>query len=164
MKSNIRLSSPIIVLTALLALCSMTFAEQKNALSKEQTLEKLQGDWICIAQELAGKDMSASDVKLMNRRLTVKGTKLVMSRVMKEAFGKYEGRFDVNPTVTPCELDLTGKNPSGAYIEKIGIYELNGDTLRLCWGDPKVNSKRPEKFETAPGAGREYFTFKRDKE
>jgi hypothetical protein len=46
----------------------------------------------------------------------------------------------------------------GPWISK-GIYKLEGDTLTIYSGDPKVS--RPTDFTTAPGDGRMVVVFKR---
>jgi uncharacterized protein (TIGR03067 family) len=55
-----------------------------------------------------------------------------------ESASVHVGTFKVDATVMPKAIDI-----DGIENEKIlGIYELNGDTLKLC-----VGSKRPKTFE-----------------
>lgn len=155
------LSAYILLIVCILAVFK-SFAEQANSTPNEQ--KALEGHWVCVGQELGGQALSKAEIKVMNRRLNINGTKFEMIRVWKNAFGNYEGRFSIDAGKNPKEFNFTGKGPGGSYIERIGIYELQADTFRLCWRDPKADAQRPTKFETAPKAGIEYFTFKRDAE
>jgi len=72
--------------------------------------------------------------------------------------GKQEpGRYKLDPTAKPKALDLTeiGGNSAPA------IYELDGDTLRICLAEGP-NAVRPTEFK-ATGKRVAVVTFKREK-
>ena len=141
-------------------------AQQKVLPSQEEALKQLQGSWVCIAEEVGGKALTKDEIKVKNRRVTIAENKFNMSRVNNNSLGKWDGRIEVKPAKPFNEFNFYGKGHDGKYIERIGIYELQGDTFRLCYGSPshKTHPERPTKFETEAGAGRELFVFKRDKE
>jgi uncharacterized protein (TIGR03067 family) len=49
-----------------------------------------------------------------------------------------EGRFRLDSTKKPKQFDLSD--------EEKGIYELEGDTLKLCWDHEAKTNGRPTKF------------------
>ena len=131
--------------------------------SWEKVLKSLQGEWICSEEESEGKKTPAAALKEKNRRVTIKGNKLIMRRDEKGVRGHLEGRIELDPTVTPATFDLTGKDFTGVYFELTGIYELKDDVFRLCITRVEKNAKRPKDFTTEAMTKRESFTFKRDK-
>jgi uncharacterized protein (TIGR03067 family) len=165
MKTKTTVVSIALSLAVMLAFTGSGQSQEKNALSREEVLKQMQGTWVCVAEGVGGKALTKAEVKLKNRRLTIFDAKFRMTRVMNEKRGTYEGLFDAKPAVPFGEFDFIGKGPAGNYIERIGIYQLDGDTFRLCYGDPNSkNPERPSTLETAPGGGRECFEFKRQKE
>ena len=68
----------------------------------------------------------------------------------------------LNPHATPKAAntwDLEGPFEDQTLC---GIYELNGDTLKLCFAQP--GKKRPTEFTTKQGTGWVYFEYKRKKQ
>jgi uncharacterized protein (TIGR03067 family) len=139
-------------------------AQDGTGRTAEGDQKALQGSWVGVVEEFGGKQMNKGQIKDRNRRLTVKGNKFTMKRVQNDKVGTYEGRFELDPKASPAAFDLSGKNPAGRAVEFLGIYELNGDEFRLCYVEAGQEAKRPDAFETAPGNGRVYLLFKRDKE
>jgi hypothetical protein len=45
----------------------------------------------------------------------------------------------------------------------IGIYELEGDKLRICFAKPGAK-ERPTRIETKPDSGQSLTVYKRNKE
>jgi hypothetical protein len=72
-----------------------------------------------------------------------------------------QGRSVIYPLTTdatrrPKELDATP--PVGQKVGFTGIYQLDGDTLTICW-NPGVF--RPQDFESSPSNGFTVTTLKR---
>ncbi len=116
--------------------------------SGESDAAKLQGTWTITSAERAGEAKDGH-----------KGRKFIIaSDKMKLAGEAEEGFFTLDPFRKPKAIDL-------ARNENIqpGIYELEGDTLKLCWDESK-RGKRPTHFATNE-AGRELvlWVLKRDK-
>ena len=151
-----------IALAVMLAFVVSGQGQEKDAPSRETVLKQLQGTWVGVAEGVGGRALTPAEVKTKDRRLTIFGSKFAMTRVINEKRGRYEGLFDIQATVPFGEFDFIGKGPAGQYIERSGIYQLNGDTFRLYYGDPKKNPGRPSEMEKAPGGDREYFEFKRE--
>ncbi len=140
---------------------------EKNLEADAEVLKMLQGEWKCIAGEHNGKPQEKSVVKHENRRFTIEGNTLTMTRTgMGGRFGTYSGKFSID--ASNGHLDWVGKVKIGdaepTFMEWIGIYELDGDTLKVVYIDGKA--KRPAfKFAPVPkGLNHIFYTMKRDNE
>jgi uncharacterized protein (TIGR03067 family) len=163
MKIKTTVTSIALSLAVLLAFAQSGMSQAKDAPSREEVFNQLQGTWVCVAEGVGGKALTRAEIKSKNRRLTIVDGKFKMTRVVNEKRGTYQGLFDVKPALPFGEFDFIGKGPAGQYIERIGIYQLDGDTFRLCYGDPNgKNPERPNELEATPGGSREYFEFKRE--
>jgi uncharacterized protein (TIGR03067 family) len=131
--------------------------EHKPPVNKNSDENEIQGEWLGVAAEVSGKSKDESEVKQQNRRLSIKGRSLTMERTLDGIRGAYAGKFDINSSTG--HFDFVGKGPDGNLVEWIGIYDLNGGSLRLCFRT-KINDdvQRPMKFE--PEDGVLLFTFK----
>jgi uncharacterized protein (TIGR03067 family) len=69
------------------------------------------------------------------------------------------GTFEVDQHRTPKTLDLTVIEGGSSVTYPAGIYQLSGDTFRLCFAFPSAT--RPTSFETSPGSGRTLFVYRR---
>ena len=85
----------------------------------------LQGDWVSIREESGGKALTKTQLKEMNKRLTVKGNKFIIKRVIMDKLGTYDGRFEFDATQKPKAYDWTGKGPNGMPLglQLIGAAE-----------------------------------------
>ncbi len=53
------------------------------------------------------------------------------------------GTFKIDPTAKPKTMDSTATNGDNAGKTMLGIYELDGDTLKICWAPPGKDRGRP---------------------
>lgn len=127
-------------------------------------MKLIQGEWRCIAGEENGKPQEQSKVNQEYRRLVIKGNSLTMQK----AGQSWTGKFEIDST--NGDFDWIGKNvPQNQLVEWIGIYELEDDTLKLCFIFNKNDkAKRPTSFKTMPpvelGLAHACYTFKREHE
>ncbi len=92
--------------------------------------------------------MDKSQIRRENRRITVKGKSWSVERVVGGNIESYKGKFEINPKTKA--FDWIGKGPNGNAVEWIGIYEVNGDTLKVCYRyNSDGKAKRPTKFTTS---------------
>ncbi len=63
-----------------------------------------------------------------------------------------KAKFTVDRSKTPMAIDYYNTEGGNAGKTQLGIYELNGTTLRLCLAAP--GQERPADFTSAPGDGR----------
>jgi uncharacterized protein (TIGR03067 family) len=86
---------------------------------------RLEGTWRVVALESQGKPVPDARVKGMDLRWTFAGDTILTTR---KGQPPRSGRFQADLTQKPPRLDLfTDQGPSAK-----AIYELAGDTLRVC--------------------------------
>lgn len=128
-----------------------------------EVLKELQGEWLMVSGEENGQQFERADVKRQNRRLLIKGKTLTMER-LKGNVAKWTGRFTIDPETKA--FDWVGTNSQDAETKWIGIYSVDGDTLKLCFRfNIDGQAKRPSSFSSGdfekPNATA-FYTFKRD--
>jgi len=111
----------------------------------KEDLKNLQGTWRVSALEVDGQTMSAA--ALGGAQITVKGDRFI-STGMGAA---YEGAIELDGSVKPKAMDLKFDTGPEKGNTNAGIYELSGDTWRICLNTR--GRKRPEKFAAPPGTG-----------
>jgi uncharacterized protein (TIGR03067 family) len=121
-----------------------TAADEKEDAKKE--LEKLQGTWTFDSREEEGKAVPAE--KLKGYTLIFKGDKFMVKQGDKVF---QAGTEKLGPTRKPKTVDAKVTEGFAKGTVMLGIYEIDGDTLKVCF-DPE-GKKRPTEFKTAPGSG-----------
>jgi uncharacterized protein (TIGR03067 family) len=69
--------------------------------------------------------------------------------------------YHLSPAKTPKSIDFTPTAGPDKGKPLPGIYELDGDDLKICFG--KVGGPRPSGFTTAAGSGHVLVVLKRDR-
>jgi uncharacterized protein (TIGR03067 family) len=118
----------------------------------EKDLKKLVGTWEEVSHVDNGKALPADELK---------GTTVVI-----DASGKWEafkngtsflkGTVKLDPSKKPKEADYA---IDGSDMVAKGIYEVDGDTWKHCFG----LKERPTKFESKEGSESHYVVLKRVK-
>jgi RNA polymerase sigma factor (sigma-70 family) len=124
-------------------------------------LARLQGTWLRVGGEHCGEKFAAEDLKTSGAVWEIKGEQITW-RNAKNKDG-FQTALKINPSKQVKEIDfgpihVNGKlqdNPlenPWANRPSLGIYELKGDTLRVCYGAGGEDGKqRPKEFKTVPG-------------
>jgi len=117
-------------------------------------LDRLQGTWVLVAMEREGESVPAEDLKDGNavyeqNNITLREGERVRRR----------GIVTLDASRKPKAINTWDRD--GPYEDQTvpGIYELDGDTLRLCFGRP--GSERPKEFTTKTPPGVLFCTYKR---
>ncbi len=111
-------------------------------------LQALQGQWTIIAEHWKGSDLAQAEVRKMAKTLSFQGDQLIFTRRAND--GKTltsTGRIRVDNNT----IDFSGADYFGKSREFRGIYELNGDTLKLAYPNTNVGFLRPVAFTTTSG-------------
>jgi uncharacterized protein (TIGR03067 family) len=115
-------------------------------------LAKLQGTWTT----------KAGPKKSIPVTLEIKDDKAVVALKTPQGLKiRAEGRVRLDPDARPRALDwVEFTAPDGEEMPQIAaIYELDGDTFRVCCGGP--NAARPSKFEPGDGPLADVVVFRR---
>jgi uncharacterized protein (TIGR03067 family) len=117
-------------------------------------LDRLQGTWVMASLEVDGK--LVPEEKIKGTTLTIKGDKYIVKVKDKT----HEVSFKLDAKQNPRHMDMYF--PDGKDAPKLakGIYELKGDTLRICRAQP-TGEDRPRDFVTEGVAGRFIVTWKK---
>jgi RNA polymerase sigma factor (sigma-70 family) len=119
-------------------------------------LGRLQGSWNLTAIEVEGQKQPENGFK--GSRMVLEGTTLTFFTAQGER--ACEGTVNVNAASTPKTLDLLfTEGPSKGHLS-LGIYELEGDTWKICLNAPGYRV-RPREFATRAGGPSMVETLKR---
>jgi uncharacterized protein (TIGR03067 family) len=123
-----------------------TLVAQENKTDKDL----IQGTWTMESGEKGGE--KAPDEIVKGLKITFDGDKIIVSLMDKTM----EGAFTLDPTKKPKTMDFN------VGPEKIqAIYELSGNTLRICGTDAKEG--RPGEFKSGAGSKTVLMLLKREK-
>jgi uncharacterized protein (TIGR03067 family) len=122
-----------------------------GAQNAKKDLDALQGEWKPEKAQVGGVEAPPEVTAKMTARF--KGDVLTIRHSDDPA------KFKLNPTKQPAEIDLF---PIHHKETLLGIYELSGDTLKLCI--TAEGGPRPTKFESPAKSKIALFVFKRAKQ
>ncbi len=117
--------------------------------------DAIQGTWRAATAELGGKPFPDEVRKSIT--LTLKDDKYTVT------VGKNpdHGTVKLDPSAKPKAMDITGTEGPNKGKKIPAIYELDGDTLKVCYD---LSGKgRPTAFKTAEGTQLFLVTYKREK-
>lgn len=129
-------------------------ADGKEGGKKE--LEKMQGTWSVVSVEADGKTLPEERTK--DWKLTITGDKYTFAPGLESV----EGIYFLDPRKKPRAIDATRTNGADKGKTLKGIYQLDGNNLKMCFNGPG-NDERPEKFEAKAGSGFRLYVLKREK-
>ncbi len=117
--------------------------------------DAVQGNWTPVEAVLGGQSMSGDVLKTISLKLDN---------------GKYEvfvagepdrGTYTIDPTTSPKSMNVTGtEGPNGGRTFP-AIYEIKGDTLRICYD--LSGAQRPTEFKSIAGTRLYLVTYNRKK-
>lgn len=139
------------IFVALLAGVGFTAQDTKDEAKK--ALDQLQGTWKLVSATRDGKDMPEETVKTF--KSAINRDKLTIARDGKTV---EEGKLNLDPTKTPKVIDIVFGDGSKTAL---GIYELDGDTFKVCYSKPAGD--RPKEFSAKEGSGQTLSIWRREK-
>jgi uncharacterized protein (TIGR03067 family) len=119
----------------------------------KKDLKALQGNWTVVSIEVNGTKVP--DDRIGGRNAAFKG----------DQYSIHDFRLTVtlDPTKKPKTIDMVGKDGNGKPLSMVGIYDVDGDMLKICFAKPNTKV-RPVQFETRPQTGESLIVYKRSPE
>jgi uncharacterized protein (TIGR03067 family) len=118
-------------------------------------LAKMQGDWMVATMKAGGMDVPAEEAQSLFR--SVEGDRYKIARYSK-MIG--QGTFKLDATQSPKAIDSQSDAPPNSP-PILGIYEFDGDKLRVCNARP--GQPRPKNFEAKNLTGHTTTVWEREK-
>jgi len=115
----------------------------------------IQGDWVPVSAELAGQPMPEALLKTIS---------LNMDKGKYEVFVGQEpdrGTYALDSAAKPKGITVVGTEGPNKGKTFPAIYELNGDTLRICYD--LSGAKRPAEFKSVARTKLYLVSYKRKK-
>lgn len=140
---------PLVVAVGLLV---TAVTAQENA----GDLKKMQGTWSVEKMVENGREAPAKDLKGI--QMTIRGHNYHFTGGEEN----YKGYLRIDSSKKPKQLEATFVESNGEEKGRaLGIYELQGDTLKMCWRHE--GKDRPTEFASERGSGTRYVVLKRDR-
>jgi uncharacterized protein (TIGR03067 family) len=120
--------------------------------------ENLRGTWKAVTAEQRGESKNDEE----DHRLSFDGDKFSIKRGDQTMI---QGTFKLDPSKKLKEIDMNiTEDETGKHTGKtaLGIYALEGDTLKWCVAEPGT-SERPKEFSAPADTKLMFITLKREK-
>ena len=149
----------LLILVSLFAIFTAVAQENDaNAKKKsEKDLAALQGEWVMVSGSADGQSMPEEMLKQMKR--VCKGDELTVT-MAGEVF--FKAKITIDPSHKPKTIDYEMIEGPTKGKRQLGIYELDGDTFKACFGP--AGGERPAEFSSKSGERRTLSVWKRHKE
>jgi uncharacterized protein (TIGR03067 family) len=122
---------------------------------EKSELKKMEGTWLPTAVQLSGQNWSDEQVKTL--KLVIADGKFTVTVSGQDD----KGNLKLDPNAKPAAMDIVGTDGPNKGRTIPAIYELSGDTLKICYG--LGVETRPTQFESKPGTRILLITYKREK-
>jgi uncharacterized protein (TIGR03067 family) len=143
---------PLVAVLALVGALGVVGAQ--DAVKKE--MAQLEGEWSMVSGEANGQSMPREAVQ-SGKRVAKDGetTITIGGQVYLKA------KFTIDPAKKPRAIDYAMTEGPTKGKTHLGIYELDGDTVKFCFAAP--GKDRPTDFTAKEGSQRTLSVWKRDK-
>ena len=143
------------VLTASVLLLCTVAAWSADAKVADAKVDDVNGTWVPESIEMAGTSLPEEARKGI--KLVIKDDKYTVT--VRDRVD--EGTSKTDASAKPKTLDLTGTNGPNKGRTLLAIYELDGDTMKVCYD--MTGKNRPKEFKSPPGSQTLLATYKREK-
>jgi uncharacterized protein (TIGR03067 family) len=121
--------------------------------SSADELKKLQGSWQITAIQAEGA--AVTEEAVTNLYVTIKDN----TYELMNAGAETSGTFELDPSKNPGEMEIHSTVGADSGRTWPGIYEVNGDTLRVCYA--QRGKKRPTTFSGIDDPNLMMITYKK---
>lgn len=124
--------------------------QEDRAILMQNDYEALTGRWQLVKSIVDGKLVPEDEVR---KTILITDHDIFRFPADAKVGTAPQGRFTINPTKAPKQVDSTAL--AGPHKGEVthGIYEiLDGSNKRACWSRP--GAPRPTDFSSTPGSGR----------
>jgi uncharacterized protein (TIGR03067 family) len=128
---------------------------QEEAIKKDR--QKYEGVWRVVSLDINGTRAADRDA----RRITVANHADGTWAVRTDGKEVWKGTSTIDPTKRPKAIDFVRAEGANAGQTFLGIYEIAGDSRKLCFAPP--GKGRPTEFASKPGSGHVLVVFRREK-
>jgi uncharacterized protein (TIGR03067 family) len=133
---------------------STAWAADDQAVKKD--MAQLQGEWTMVSGSADGQPMPEQMLKQMKRICKGDETTTTMAG---QTYMK--AKITIDPSNKPKTIDYQMTDGFTKGKTQLGIYEVDGDTFKSCFGKP--GAERPTDFTSKRGDGRTLSVWKREK-
>jgi len=137
-----------------IALISIRLALAEDSEAAKKDMAGLQGEWALVSGTADGQPMADGMIKQMKR--FCKGDEVTVT-LGAQVILKAKISLDAAKKPKTIDYDMTGGVNTGK--KQLGIYELEGDSLKACFGAP--GAERPADFTSKEGDRRTLTVWKR---
>ena len=138
-----------------LAACVISQARAGDSDATKKDLAQLQGEWSMVSGSADGQPMPDEMRKQMKRVCKGDETTTTMAGQVY-----IKAKFTIDPSKQPKTIDYQMTAGFTKGQTQLGIYEVEGDTFKACFGKP--GAERPADFTSKPGDGRTLSVWKRE--
>ena len=122
----------------------------------KKEMAQLEGEWSMVSGEANGFSLPRDTIK-SGKRVAKDGETTI-------TFGGqvyFKAKFSIDPTKKPRTIDYKMTEGPTKGKTHLGIYELDGDTVKFCFAAP--GKDRPSDFTAKEGSQRTLSVWKREK-
>ncbi len=138
---------------ASIVLLSLALPGRADDVKDEQKAH--QGTWLIEEAELGGTKFPDEVRKMI--KLVIDGDKYTVTT----GEGVDKGTVKLDPKTSPKSMDVMGTDGPNKGKTFLAIYELNGDTMKICYD--LSGTARPKEFKTKQGTVLFLVTYKKQK-
>jgi len=139
----------------LCAVFALVLCFSPSVRSDDTKADALNGTWVPSSAELGGQPLPEDARKSI--KLELKDGKYTLTLGQRVD----RGTVKADPSAKPKTMDITGVEGPNQGKKFLAIYELEGDSLRICYD--LAGKARPTEFKAPPGSQRFLVTYKREK-
>jgi uncharacterized protein (TIGR03067 family) len=144
----------VVVTVCLMAAAVNASANGATTRPADGDASKLQGAWTCVSAVVDGKPLPEKVAAQLKLVLTAE-----RYRTEREGEVLFDSTYRLDAEQDPKWIEMVGTEGDAAGKPALGIYRVDGDTLKICYTMP--GGKRPKDFESVAGSGAYCVTWKR---